>query len=464
MSQQQRSQIVGDLMPDDAWKNVMGSIPSWRYPGMMRFNHQQIENLTVGAREKGKQPMEVLLDEWGTMPMGKNMLPTVEQLISICLEVEQISAASNMSENILGKGPIKEDSVEEAKIEYRFTMGDPPMAFDQEDTDFEDGILPDSMNSDFIGHPSPGDAGMAAHQVRYDYLYLITEGFESGNLIGRGGFAEVFKGVTLRRKVALAIKVLKNVGTSDSEEAKFIERQFNYEIDQLPRLQHENIIELYGYSNDKKKKCLVFPFMQNGTLYARLEESRKTPVGEADKLLAPGRIAILKGICAGIKFLHSVMEGTKCLVHKDIKPSNILLDEWFMPKICDFGLLRLGTSGTTEDETKTVNVYASKYYAPPEGTQIITALYDVFSFGVVMVEVLTNLKNPNEDNESIYTYIQSLEKDFDVSTLLVQSANWDKKIGNELLRIAIDHCLQRKHSRSTSEDVYALICKVSDEK
>ena len=157
----------------------------------------------------------------------------------------------------------------------------------------ESELMPE-LNSDFIGHPARAENCLNTHKIPYDYLFSITDGFT--NEIGRGGFAEVFKGITHRRQIELAIKKLKKFSTQENRNE--MSRQLNYEVDQYDRLKHKNIIELLGYSNDKEDElCLIYPYMCNGTLKYQLEKSKvlKLPVGQS--LSATKYLEIMKGAC-----------------------------------------------------------------------------------------------------------------------------------------------------------------------
>ena len=282
---------------------------------------------------------ELLIDEWGTM--GKTR-PTVNDIFNMSLEMEAFAAASYISEEILKQGQVCPpsgilDTVDESAFVTMDgatalppVVGNCPDVDDQEfdallETDLES-IAADSMmrsedNSDFITHPQPGENALKTHNVKYAYLCKITCNFSSKRFIGAGGFACVYEGITARKKAHIAVKRLKS---SMDKEAMF--QQLNYEIDQLPRLRHPNIIELLGYSNDNSENaCLLYPLLPGGTLQKRLRrESGFFP------LMSEQRVAIAMGIAQGLNFLHT---RTKCLIHRDIKSSNILLDHNHLPKV-----------------------------------------------------------------------------------------------------------------------------------
>ena len=106
---------------------------------------------------------------------------------------------------------------------------------------------------------------------------------------------------------------------------------FLFKVEHLPRLKHRNIIDLYGYSHDSvASPCLIYPFMENGTLNGILKHDGQHP----KHLNSKQRLDISKGIAEGICYIHSLQtEPTKMLIHRDIKSSNILLDDKMTPKV-----------------------------------------------------------------------------------------------------------------------------------
>jgi len=381
---------------------------------------------------------ELLIDNWGSMEQwgltGRRTRPQVEYLMTLCRRIDNYKAASYVNHNILGKevlqGPISTDNTIDLDV------------VEAEDIMIENTIKSDANNSDVMWVP-------------YVYLRDITNEFKIP--IGKGGFSEVFKGLTRQSKIPLAIKKL----NSNSDEERKI---MNFEVEKMPSLRHRNIIELYGYSNHSTASpCLIYPFMENGTLSDMLKHDFQHP-----KYLNPKqRLDISKGIASGISYIHRVnTEPTKTLIHRDIKTSNILLDNEFTPKITDFGLLRLAVSGDDEESTRTVVCKGTTAYMPPEAyppENDCSAKWDVYSLGVVLLEILTSFpvvdkERCTEDRKimsRIYSHIEDHGSD-SLKDLL--DPCWDKEnkveIARSIYRIADSRCLvMLKKSRATSEQI-----------
>jgi serine/threonine protein kinase len=161
-----------------------------------------------------------------------------------------------------------------------------------------------------IDNPVPAENGLGAHRVPHAYLSKITQNFERH--IGTGGYSNVYMGMTTTRKT-IAIKKL-NDGASEYDTDRN-KKKMNIEIGLMAKLAHPNIIELLGYSNDVTDQlCLIYPYMEL-TLQSALKFGTLT---------VAQRLQIARGTARGIQYLHSRRPDQ--LIHCDIKPANILLD------------------------------------------------------------------------------------------------------------------------------------------
>ncbi|CAN0920307.1 Phytosulfokine receptor 2 [Linum grandiflorum] len=205
-------------------------------------------------------------------------------------------------------------------------------------------------------------------------LLKATNNFSQANIIGCGGFGLVYKANLPNGKKA-AIKKL-------SGDCGQIEREFQAEVEALSRAQHQNLVSLQGYCKHGSDRLLVYSYMENGSLDYWLHEC----VEGSSVLQWEARLKIAKGAAKGLAYLHKVCEPH--IVHRDVKSSNILLDDKFEAHLADFGLSRLLRPYDTHVTTDLVGTLG---YIPPEYSQALAATCrgDVYSFGVVLLELLT---------------------------------------------------------------------------
>ncbi|MBA0817568.1 hypothetical protein Gohar_019792 [Gossypium harknessii] len=207
-----------------------------------------------------------------------------------------------------------------------------------------------------------------------DDLLESTNNFDQANIIGCGGFGLVYRG-TLPDGRKVAIKRL-------SGDCGQMDREFRAEVEALSRAQHPNLVHLQGYCMHKNDRLLIYSYMENGSLDYWLHEKVDGP-----SLLGwETRLKIAQGAARGLAYLHQSCEPH--ILHRDIKSSNILLDENFKAHLADFGLARLILPYDTHVTTDLVGTLG---YIPPEYGQASVATYkgDVYSFGVVLLELLT---------------------------------------------------------------------------
>ncbi|XP_059073006.1 probable LRR receptor-like serine/threonine-protein kinase At1g67720 isoform X2 [Cryptomeria japonica] len=203
-------------------------------------------------------------------------------------------------------------------------------------------------------------------------LEVATEGFKKK--IGSGGFGPVYYGTTKDGK-EVAVKVL----SSDSQQGK---REFLNEVALMSRIHHRNLVALLGYCQDQGKNILVYEYMHNGTLREHLHGS----VSREHPLDWISRLELAEDAAKGIEYLHTGCNPS--IIHRDLKSSNILLDNEMRAKVSDFGLSRLAANGTSHISSivrGTVGYLDPEYYV----SQQLTEKSDVYSFGVVLLEMLS---------------------------------------------------------------------------
>ncbi|XP_039029228.1 probable serine/threonine-protein kinase PBL7 [Hibiscus syriacus] len=207
----------------------------------------------------------------------------------------------------------------------------------------------------------------------YKELELATDNFSEANVIGNGGSSIVYKGVLVDGTVA-AIKKL-------HRDRKQGERSFRMEVDLLSRLDSPFLVELLGYCADQHHRLLIFEFMPNGTLQQHLHH----PGNEYQLLDWGSRLRIALDCARALEFLHE----HATVIHRDFKCTNVLLDQHLRAKVSDFGLAKMG-SDKINGQISTRTLRSTGYIAPEySSTGKLTTKSDVYSYGVVLLQLLT---------------------------------------------------------------------------
>ncbi|KAL1465248.1 hypothetical protein WDU94_004832 [Cyamophila willieti] len=221
-------------------------------------------------------------------------------------------------------------------------------------------------------------------RIPYDELKVATNHWNQNNILGKGGFGIVYKG--LWKKTHIAIKVLKvqKRNRLEKELSKMEQEQSLRELKYLNSCRHDNILPLYGICFESGKYCLIYQYMKNGSLEDRLEMK-----GNTLPLLWRERLNIARGTALGLQFLH---DREPPLIHGDIKSANILLNAYMNPVIGDFGLAREGPIEKATHITLS-RVSGTRPYLPIEYLmdKTLSTKVDVYSFGIVLFELATGM-------------------------------------------------------------------------
>ncbi|XP_030490372.2 receptor-like serine/threonine-protein kinase At1g78530 isoform X3 [Cannabis sativa] len=213
-------------------------------------------------------------------------------------------------------------------------------------------------------------------------LFKKTLRLSNKDIIGRGGYGTVYK-VMIDESTAYAVKRL-NKGANDERD-----RGFERELEAMGDIKHRNIVNLHGYCTASHYNLLIYELMPNGSLDSFLHGKAMNK----KNLDWPSRYKIALGAARGIAYLHH--DCIPHIIHRDIKSSNILLDQNMEARVSDFGLATLMEPDKTHVSTFVAGTFG---YLAPEyfDTGRATAKGDVYSFGVVLLELLTG-KRPTDE-------------------------------------------------------------------
>ncbi|ERM94075.1 hypothetical protein AMTRI_Chr04g188080 [Amborella trichopoda] len=215
----------------------------------------------------------------------------------------------------------------------------------------------------------------------FEALASATRYFHPENKLGEGGFGPVYKG-KLDDGREIAVKKL----SKSSRQGK---REFVNEARLLSRVQHRNVVGLIGYCADEGEKLLIYEYHPNQSLDKILFHTNRRQELDWQK-----RFDIISGVARGLLYLHQ--DSHIMIIHRDIKASNILLDQKWKPKIADFGMARLFPEDQTHVNTR---VAGTNGYMAPEYMMHgqLSLKVDVFSFGVLVLEIISGQKNSSFD-------------------------------------------------------------------
>ncbi|GMN21227.1 hypothetical protein TIFTF001_043257, partial [Ficus carica] len=225
-------------------------------------------------------------------------------------------------------------------------------------------------------------------KISHAKIRRATKNFDDKLVIGEGGFGKVYVGKLKGRSVAVK-RGERGQGAlkqGESEHGQGL-HEFKSEIRVLSRIRHKHLVSLIGYCDDRFEMILVYEFMEKGTLREHLydTESKTQKPSKKPKLSWEKRLEICIDAAKGLNYLHT--GSSEAIIHRDVKSTNILLDENYVAKVADFGLSK---AGPPDPNKESVDLKGSFGYFDPEyiSSSQYTVKSDVYSFGVVLLEVV----------------------------------------------------------------------------
>ncbi|XP_068950336.1 interleukin-1 receptor-associated kinase 4 [Petaurus breviceps papuanus] len=373
-------QLADFIDPQEGWKKLAVDIK--KPSGDSRYNQFHIRRFE-GLLQTGKSPTSELLFDWGTTNC------TVGDLVDLLVRNDFLAPARLL---------LPDNVPETVHVLPQEEIATPKKllpSYDKEKTHVKPVFIKNHeqmsspLDSSSLEMKSLGVSDTCFQSFSFYELKSVTNNFDEnpmsagGNKMGEGGFGVVYRGNINNRTVA--VKKLTTMADMCTEELK---QQFNQEIQLMAKCQHENLVELLGFSSDSDNFCLVYVYMPNGSLLDRLSCLDGTA-----PLSWHTRCKIAQGTANGIDYLHANHH-----IHRDVKSANILLDENFIPKISDFGLAR--TIAEFNHTVMTSRIVGTTAYMAPEALRgEMTPKSDIYSFGVVLLEIITGLPAVDEQRE-----------------------------------------------------------------
>ncbi|CAI9269729.1 unnamed protein product [Lactuca saligna] len=229
---------------------------------------------------------------------------------------------------------------------------------------------------------SSSEVNLETYLIPLEVINLATKNFSPERYIGGGGFGKVYKGELSERwqnRTAAFKRLAQNSYQGEHE--------FRNEISMISRFHHENIVSFIGYCDEVNEMIVVYEYAINGSLDHHLQDPNKRR-----DITWTHRLKICIGAARGLDYLHSGLGEHNRVIHRDVKSANILLDDNFVAKICDFGLSKLGPKNLPNTHLDT-KVAGTQFYLDPtyHESHILRKESDIYSFGVVLFEMLSGM-------------------------------------------------------------------------
>ncbi|KAL8027253.1 hypothetical protein ABFX02_14G083300 [Erythranthe guttata] len=239
---------------------------------------------------------------------------------------------------------------------------------------------PSSSSHPIVTAPSPLSGLPEFSHLGWGHWFTLrdleqaTNKFSKENVLGEGGYGVVYRGQLINGTHVAVKKLLNNLGQA--------EKEFRVEVEAIGHVRHKNLVRLLGYCIEGTHRMLVYEYVNNGNLEQWLHGAMR----HHGYLTWEARTKVLLGTAKALAYLHEAIEPK--VVHRDIKSSNILIDEEFNARVSDFGLAKLLGAGKSHITTRVMGTFG---YVAPEyaNTGLLNEKSDVYSFGVLLLEAIT---------------------------------------------------------------------------
>ncbi|CAH1440041.1 unnamed protein product [Lactuca virosa] len=283
---------------------------------------------------------------------------------------------------------------------------------------------------------------------RLNTMHAATSNFSVTNKLGEGGFGPVYWGELSDGK-KIAVKRLSQNSSQGMQE-------FKTEVKLIIKLQHKNLVRLLGCCMKGKERLLVYEYMSNSSLDKYLFDPKR-----GKELDWAKRVNIVSGIAKGLRYLHE--DSRLKIIHRDLKASNVLLDDEMNPKISDFGTARI--FGSNQVEANTDRVIGTYGYMAPEYAMegMFSIKSDVYSFGVLLLEIISGKRNSRlfheERHQNLLSYAWMLWDGGKGEQLIDENLNDDCPVDEalKLLRVALLCIEEDPNDRPTMSSIVSML-------
>lgn len=420
-----RNKLIEILNVDNSWQDLASVIPDPDNNEELLFSSNDI-SILENQWKNGVTPAQAMFEHWSTC--GKEQA-TIKDLLQYLEEVKLLRVVDYIKTDLL---KIPKPPEDEHDSILKFTFAPEAQTKDAGITNVNGTPNNNVLENCVLNNVKAFCYSELARQTKN----FLNERIERGGCkVGEGAYGSVFR--ALHDGNYIAVKRLNDP----------VDKQFFTELNVLTKFKHENLLPLLGYSNNGPFCCVVYAFMENGSLQERL-----ACIGSIPPISWKLRMTIAQGAASGINHLHTF--GEQPMIHRDIKSANILLDANFVPKVGDFGLVRIGDSNISTTIAVTKNIFGTSVYMAREAFDgDVSVKLDTFSFGVVLLELLTGLPpyDASREDQDLVTYME----DYDdiIEMLDARAGSWNVCIATRLYDIAKSCLTRRKKFRPTMTEV-----------